>query len=289
LLTTRAQHPDLSYLNTIREWLLVPFTLWPIDFAGLGSHVCEHIKSGKRLKREVAFALKQLRELPSEKTQAAISEYEQLVERGNYEPFLRAAAKYSAQERDLLMNSVLKEEWVALKKMFAVESYKNRNGVIRRSMVQERNFRPAWEAKPQTPRERFQMAFDAFCFRWNLYGMEGDKPLLLKLSVNPTPHGLMIVMPSYWSFDPKRDLDWPKINKLHKARGVLRQGPKMSGGRVERHEQARRALAASHEAGNRNLKGADRFEFIAQKIGLRAGTESRTIRRLIKEGRSLTR
>jgi len=289
LLETGARHPDINYLNIIRQWLLVPFTLWPIDFAGLGSHVCGCVKSRKRLQRTLAFVLDQLRELPSDKTQAAIAEYERLVERGNYEPFLRVPAKYGAQERELLMNPDLKQEWLTLKKMFAVERYRNRNGVIRRSMVQERNFRPAWEAKPKTPRERFQMAFDAFCFRWNLYGMECDKPLLLKLSVNPTPHGLMIVIPCYWSFDPKRDLDWPKINNLHRTRGALRQGPKMSGGRVERHDQARRALAAAHEARELRLRGAERFTFIAARIGLRPGAEPRTIRRLITEGRTLAR
>jgi hypothetical protein len=282
-------HPDITRLDIIRQWLLVPFTLWPIDFVGLGTHVCERIKSGRRLQPAIAFLLNELEKLPGTATQTAIAEYERRVERGTYEPFLRVPEKYASQERELLTDPALKQEWSTLKKMFPVDQYKNRNGVVRRSMVQERNFRPAWESTPQTQRERFQMAFDAFCFRWNLYGMESDKPLLLKLSVNPTAHGLMIVIPRYWSFDPKRDLDWRQINELHRIRGALRQGPKMSGGRVERHEQARRAVAASHEARELKLRGAERFKFIACKIGLRPGTEPRTIRRLITEGKALTR
>ncbi len=36
--------------------------------------------------------------------------------------------------------------------------------------------------------------------------MRGDEPLLMKLSVNITPHGTMIFIPAYWSFDAKRDV-----------------------------------------------------------------------------------
>ena len=38
--------------------------------------------------------------------------------------------------------------------------------------------------------------------------------------------GTMIFIPAYWSFDPKRDLNWLAIMALHKARGV----PKQEGG-----------------------------------------------------------
>lgn len=74
------------------------------------------------------------------------------------------------------------------------------------------------------PRHRFQAAFDAFCARWNLYGMQGDKPLTLKLSVNLTPHGTMIFIPAYWSFDAKRDMRWGAVKKLHSARALKKQG-----------------------------------------------------------------
>lgn len=99
-------------------------------------------------------------------------------------------------------------------------------GIVRRWLVQERSFHPGWDFRWETERERFQVAFDAFCHRWNLYGMENERPLLLKLTVNPTPHGLLIMILTYWSFDPKRDLNWSEINRLLEARGVPRQGPK---------------------------------------------------------------
>jgi hypothetical protein len=59
--------------------------------------------------------------------------------------------------------------------------------------------------------------------------MEGDRPLLLKLTVNLTPFGTMILIPGYWSFDPKRDLNWKAITALHRARGVQRYGSEETG------------------------------------------------------------
>jgi len=287
LLETRATHPDIRYLRIIKDWMLVPFTLWPIDFAGLGRHVCQRLQSGKPLEPGIIFSLEQLQTLPSAKAQTAISEYELHVQQGDYEPLIRSPAKYSSQEKELLSNQKLRAEWATLKRLFDVEKLRDRKGIIRRRMAQERNFRPDWEFRKSTANGRFQIAFDAFCHRWNLYGMEGDKPLLLKLSVNPTAHGLMIVIPVYWSLDSKRDLNWREINKLHKARGALRQGPKMSEGRLERHQQAQRAYAASQQARQLKLRGDDRWKHIANSIPLSPDTETRILRRLVSEGAKL--
>ncbi|MCK9590138.1 MAG: hypothetical protein WC076_11605 [Terrimicrobiaceae bacterium] len=110
---------------------------------------------------------------------------------------------------------------------------------------------------------RFQAAFDTFCAKWNLYGMDNGKPLLQKLSVNLTPFGTMIFIPAYWSFDPKRDVDWGSITKLHKSRGQHRQGPTLwrrmpsNGGRMPR-----KLVKLEAEAKARGLWGAKRHEFL---------------------------
>jgi hypothetical protein len=288
LVKIRPAHPDIRWLGLIRNWMLVPFTLWPIDFAGLAHHVCKRVQSGKRIEPAIVFSLDQLQALPTKNAQAAISEYELHVQQGDYEPLLRARTKYSSQEKELLSNRKLRSEWTTLKRLFDVNRFRDRKGIIRRRMAQERNFRPNWEFRENTEKDRFQIAFDAFCHRWNLYGMEGDKPLLLKLSVNPTAHGLMIVIPAYWSLDSKRDLNWREINKLHKARGALRQGPKWSEGRVERHQQAQRAYEASQEARKLKLRGNARWQLIARSIPLPPGTEARVLRRYVSEGARLS-
>jgi hypothetical protein len=87
--------------------------------------------------------------------------------------------------------------------------------------------REGWAFRWTRTADRFHAVFDVFCQRWHLYGMRGDRPLLLKLTANLTPFGTMIFIPAYWSFDPKRDLNWRAITALHKARGVPRQGPKL--------------------------------------------------------------
>lgn len=285
LLATRSTHPDIRWLAVIKDWLLVPFTLWPVDFAGLGSHICQQVQSGRRLAPQMVFLLEQLQAFPSPEAQAAVSKYELLVQQGSYEPLIRAQAKFSSQEKGVLNNRQLHGDWKAMKDIFHVEKFRDRKGIIRRRMAQERNFRTDWEFRRNTERTRFQTAFDAFCHRWQLYGMEGDKPLLLKLSVNPTAHGLMIVIPAYWSLDPKRDLNWREINKLHKARGAMRQGPKMSPGRLERRQQAARAYRAAQKAKRLKLRGDKRYDYIARYIPLPLETDPRIIRRLVREGR----
>jgi hypothetical protein len=74
-------------------------------------------------------------------------------------------------------------------------------------VVAERNFRPDWDFNWNRPAERFAAVLDVFCWRWQLYGMERDRPLLMKLTVNLTPLGTMIFIPAFWSFDPKRDFN----------------------------------------------------------------------------------
>jgi hypothetical protein len=276
-------------LLILRNWMLVPLTLWPIDIAGLAEHVCMILEAKKPLDRRFAFILEQLQHLPTQKAQDAVAEYEKYVEEGNYEPLIRAESmcKYSLHEAELLKNRTLQEEWNTLKTLFDVCKYRDKRGIIRRRMAQERNFRPDWAFRWRTVGDRFKSAFDAFCHRWNLYGMEGDKPLLLKLSVNPTAHGLMIVIPSFWSFDLKRDLNAQAISKLHRSRGALRQGAKMSGGRLERHEQAKRAYEADQIAKTRLLRGANRRDFVIQAASLPSTFDERCLRRLINEGSKL--
>src|SRR4051812_14693558 len=132
LLKEKSDPSELRWLCLIKDWLLVPFTLWPLDIAGLGHHVCARIRAGQRLERQIAFTLKRLEPLPTEEAQAAVAAYERLVEQGQYEPLIRTPAKYEAQEKDLFSNRKLRQEWAELKKLFDVDKYRDRKGIIRR-------------------------------------------------------------------------------------------------------------------------------------------------------------
>jgi hypothetical protein len=124
--------------------------------------------------------------------------------------------------------------------------------------------------------------FDVFCWRWHLYGMRGDEPLLMKLTVNLTPYGTIILIPAYWSFDPKRDLKWRAITALHKARGVRKQGPKLSLSQIALREDAERAWSLWQKAAADGLKGKQRILTVTQQMGWHPKTDESKLRRLLK-------
>jgi hypothetical protein len=112
--------------------------------------------------------------------------------------------------------------------------------------------------------------------------MRGDRPLLLKLSVNLTPFGTMIFVPAYWSFDSKRDLKWRAITALHRARGVTRQGPKLSLNQLARHDEAEQARSLWEQATAAGQKGDARVHWVMGKLGWVAGTDESRLRRLLR-------
>ncbi len=270
-------------LRKIHQWLLAPLSLWPIDMEGLAKHVLERVESGRELEDDLSFLLDLLDEPPSKETQAAVAEFEHYVQSGRYERLVKQPEKFEEQEKALLRDEQLKRAWKELKRRFETSQFRNARGVIRRRMSQERNFRDGWEFDWKDAGRRFQLCFDAMCYRWKLYGMEGDRPLLLKVSVNPTPHGTMIVIPRHWSLDPYRDLDWKFIGRLHRVRGARRQGPKLSAGRVRRMEEAKVAKRLWVEARARGLKGMKRYEYVRERMGRDVRMDPGWLKRLLGE------
>jgi hypothetical protein len=101
------------------------------------------------------------------------------------------------------------------------------------------------------------------------------------------PYGTMIFIPGYWSFDPKRDLNWDKIVRLHRARGIERQGPKLGAGRQQKSAQLRKLLAAEATAKRMKLKGQPRYSFLKEKSGLSQQTDDAQVRRMLRDARNL--
>src|SRR6266436_4191615 len=244
---TAKNHPDYALLQKLYAWMFMPLSLWQVDVKGLGFHVLAFIEAGfllspafvksttaggkalRRVDSQARLMAELLPEAPPRTVCDPVAHYEHAVKDGSYESLINAQVKFDSEEEALARNEEFKADWKRLKDQFSVDAYPNAKGVIRRRMVQERNFRPKdWKFSWGTEAERFQNVFDAFCHRWNLYGMEQENPLLLKLSVNLTPFSTMIEVPRYWSFDPKRDLKWGAVTKLHRMREVSRQGPKLS-------------------------------------------------------------
>jgi hypothetical protein len=236
-------------------WMFVPPTLWPFDVNHLLADCLTTLETGKHLNSRQCLLIELLPDPPNENICAAVAEHEHQVQSGSYENLLEIRAKYFQHELAINANPELHRQWKRIKAAFNVKAYCDHKGVIRRTMAVERNFRTTFSVNLRRRDDVFRAAFDAFCLRWNLYGMQHDKPLLLKLAVNITPYGTLIHIPAYWSFDPKRDIRWDAIAKLHRTRVPGRQGAALAEGRAQRMNDAEKLRRLDKEVARRGLKG----------------------------------
>jgi hypothetical protein len=284
----RVDHPDFDLLQKLYDWLFVPITLWPFNIEGLFRTALDHASRGKRLDKTMVFVIDLLPPVPIERTRCAISEHEHAVQHGNYESLIRAHYKYDQVEHELARDEKFQSDWSAIKAQFDVTNFADRKGIIRRPLVAERSMREDWAFCWRRIDDRFHVVFAAFCQRWNLYGMQRDRPLLLKLTANLTPFGTMIFIPAYWSFDPKRDLNWRAITALHKARGMQKQGIKLKSNQKARHDNALLAAQLSKQAAALKLKGRARQSLIMTGLRLDLRTDERQLRRILAKSRDGT-
>lgn len=278
------RHPKGALVWNVYDWLLAPLTLWPLDIGGLALHLAQRLKVGHAFDADLELLLEALERPPGPMTQEAICGYEKRVSAGEYDSLVKQPQKFQEQEARLGRDKALGTVWSKIKTRFRVRAYEvNKLHVIRRSMSQERNFRPDLQFRWNNKRERFTQIFDAVCHRWHLYGFQGDKPLLLKISVNPTPHGTMIVIPRHWSFDKARDLDWKAISDLHKAHhGPGRQGPKLSSGRVEKLVLRDRVKYLMAEAACLGLRGEAKNRFLCRGMNRVYSGDMTWLKRLLR-------
>jgi len=274
-------HAELEHLRRLYEWLLIPITLWPIDIEGLFRAALHRAESGKRLDKNMILLIDLLPPLPSDRTQRAVSEHEHSVRHGNYEPLIRARHKYDQVESQLGRKPAFQAQWNSIKAQFGVTKFADHKKIIRRRLVGERSMRDHWPVRWTKTAEPFYAVFDAFCQRWNLYGMRGDHPLLLKLTANLTPFGTMIFIPTYWSFDPKRDLNWRSITALHKARGVRKQGAKLGANQLAGRSEAIDAAKLAKEADKLKLRGEERISYMLKRLNRDSQTDDRQLRRML--------
>ncbi len=269
-------------LNIVRRWLLSPYSLWPVDMKGLGEVMCRQLCEVKSIDEDLAAVLNRLENLPSEETQTLIIANERGVKDGNYASFITPGAqdKYDGREKETLANEELKAEIAALQRRFDLEKYYLPGRVLRRTLTGERNIRPeSFENVMDTERKRFEAALDSICAKYHLYGLLETKPLLLKLSVNATAHGLMIFIPAYWSFDYRRDLNWPAIMKLQKARSLRAI-------EIEYISKLTRFAAVEKEADLLGLTGDARHDFLCEKMGIPTASDESLLRRWSKHART---
>jgi len=281
-------HRQANLIWNLYHWLLVPLSLWPVDISGLANHVLAKVHKRKVLDADLILLLETIGVAPVREACDVMGIYEHSIAKGSYDSLVRCHQKFDEREKRLSRSLEFRSAWRNIRKSFDVSKYRLKRGIIRRQMSQERNFRDGLTFNWGAEDARFRQLFDALCYRWNLYGVQGNRPLLLKITVNPTPHGTMIFIPRYWSLDPSRDLNWKEVGRLHHAHGAVRQGPKLSVSRMERHDEAIEALRIWQEAGRLGLRGDKRMEHVLVALGKPRETDFSAVKRLLREARTLS-
>ena len=274
---------EAQHLKLLYDWMFVPPTLWPFNVEHVLGDCLAALEKGKCLNSRQRLLIDLLPEPPDENICAAVANHELHVQKGIYENLVKTQAKFSQNELAIRNDMQLRNQWARIKAAFNVEAYRDYKGVIRRTMGTERNLRPSFSVNLRRRDDVFRAAFDAFCLRWNLYGMQNDEPLLLKLAVNITPYGTMILIPSYWSFDPKRDIRWEAIASLHRTRVRGRQGTALAEGLADRMKLAEKLRALDVETRRLDLKGDKRHVFLCAGLGWVPETSPKRISRLRTE------
>jgi hypothetical protein len=281
--TAKLDALTIKTLRGLYDWMFVPTTLWPFNIQDVLDDCLSVLEKGKCLNSRHRLLIDVLPEPPDPAICAAVAGHEFHVQKGSYENLVKTQAKYSQNEIAIRNDPQLRRQWACIKTAFDVQAYRDHKGVIRRTMTAERNLRPSFSVNLRRRVEVFHAAFDAFCLRWNLYGMQHAEPLLLKLAVNLTPYGTMIHIPAYWSFDPKRDIRWDAIAKLHRTRVHGRQGSALAEGVAERMQNAEKLRQLDQEVRHLGLKGDKKHEFICRGLGWDVRTSPKRISRLRAE------
>lgn len=274
---------ETSLFQRLYDWIFVPPTLWPFPIQEVLADCLNEAEKGKPLNPRLRLLIELLPQAPDENICAAVARHEFNVVKGCYDDVVRTDAKFSQNELAMRSDPQLHDQWSQIKTAFKIKDYQDHKGVVRRTMGSERNMRPSTSLNLAKRGEVFQATFDAFCLRWNLYGMQNDEPLLLKLAVNVTPYGTMILIPSYWSFDPKRDIRWDAIASLHRTRVKGRQGAALGEGLAERRRAAKKLRQLDKDVVRLGLKGEKKHNFLCAGLGWVPETSPRRISRLRTE------
>ncbi len=277
-------------LQVVHDWLLVPYSFWAVDMIGVSNFMIKEICAGRPFSRKFALLIRFLSWYPPKLAQELIALHEHSVSKGQYDKWVRLNKKFEAYEKKVLTSRLLQKEWQAIKDEFPVAEYANKDGVVRRHVACERNFKDgdwAFHFGEGDDEDEFYTVFTGFCAKWKLWGMAFDKPLLLKLSVNMTPFCLLVGIPFYMNINGKNDIVWREVSKVLKALGAVQAGIKRLEAQVEREDEALRTLDAETSAQAKELKGQDRIDHIIEEACLPLNVDARGIRTRLALGRKL--
>ncbi|MCC7518527.1 MAG: hypothetical protein IT578_05015 [Verrucomicrobiae bacterium] len=275
--------PDLSLLQKLHAWIEAPRCLWPTGLDSIALRAADTLGSGKPLDGRTRLLLRVLGPPPPQEIQSRIERYEAALHADAGRHLIRAKHKHAILQRERERCSALAAEWRAIKAAFDVTRYRVRDGRIRRRYMQNQDLRMDLQLTWTNENARFFAVFNTFCHRWNLDGMKGDTPVLLRSAAHVTPFGTWLFVPAYWSLDPRRDFFWNEIRALHHSRSLKKQGTKLGRNQRERRKEAMRAKRLMEQAVARGLKGSRRDDWVMRRLNWDVRTEPRALRRLLKD------
>lgn len=197
---------------------------------------------------------------------------------GSFENLYKAKEKYDGYKLRVMENEEFLKDRSILKRKFP-KVFKSGRRVMRSGQGEK-----CGSDRPQTPGRDsvFQEAFDVFCWKWFLDGIEGDEPIVTKLSFDVTPFGTSLFIPGYWSFDPSRDIKWEQIKEVHESRGVVkRQGSAFEPNRRDLQIKEKRVLEAVEESRALGERGDRMVQRCIRMLNLPPNTDPAYIYRLI--------
>jgi hypothetical protein len=168
--------------------------------------------------------------------------WEHLRLANDFEGIYEAEEKYKGYMARVRENEEFLQDWRILKRRFPRDLLDGK--IVLREEGASSNSNKEFPVTVSRSKTVFKTTFNFFCWKWFLDGMEGDEPIVAKLSFDITPFGTVLFIPGYWNFDPKRDIKWSELLTPHRSRGLKRQGEAFEPNRLDRERKERMFLEA---------------------------------------------
>lgn len=151
--------PLSERVEHLYQWFLTPMTLWPCNLHGFLEKILDALENGRKPDAAMELLLNVLPPLPDPKTIEAVTAHEHDVQAGRYEHLVPASpAKFLTTERTLAKNPEFRADWKKITDGFDISLHADHKGVIRRTMVPERNLRTNFGLVSDDDRQAHRLA-----------------------------------------------------------------------------------------------------------------------------------
>ncbi len=277
------RHPQIASLDKLRAWILTPSFLWPVNMEIIAQQATDLMGRGQLLDEPTALLLDVLIMPPEEEVADALLRCHQQQENNEWECFIHATHKFNLRQQELEGVDELKTICGRARRLFGTSHHQDSEGMI---FLRDFALRfPSTDGRLNWNREedRFHAFFIVFCHRWNLEGGQETRPVLSRTRVSFNAFGTVIFIPSYWSFDCRRDLKWSALTTLHRRRGAPKDGIKRGLARLERREESRQAKRWMKLAKDQGLKGEKLMDWVMGQLRWDRNTSVCRLYRLLKQ------